>query len=119
MMHHTVCFSFLDTHVLIYFNTSNILDAYIFGGYDGTDIFGDLWRLDLDTLVWKRLPNDMAEPAYFKGTAITPVSFYILFIKRSNLEYHKSFLITPNLTIMHLLIFLAWSTFYIWWSNKH
>ena len=81
-MHHT--YTFLDAHVQIYFNPSNILDAYIFGGYDGTDIFGDLWRLDLDTLVWKRLPNDMAEPAYFKGTAITPVSFDIFFVKRSN-----------------------------------
>ena len=89
MMHHPVCFlflgyTFLDTQVQIYFDPSNILDAYIFGGYDGTDIFGDLWRLDLDTLVWKRLPNDMAEPAYFKGTSITPVSFDIFFVKRPN-----------------------------------
>ena len=83
MMHHTVCFIFRYTGPNIFY-PSNILDAYIFGGYDGTDIFGDLWRLDLDTLVWKRLPNDMAEPAYFKGTAITPVSFYIFFVKRSN-----------------------------------
>ena len=80
---------FLDTQVQIYFNIPtnspiNNLDAYIFGGYDGTDIFGDLWRLDLDTLVWKRLPNDMAEPAYFKGTAITPVSSDIFFVKKSN-----------------------------------
>ena len=117
MMHHTICFTFLDTHVQIYLNPSNILDAYIFGGYDGTDIFGDLWRLDLDTLVWKRLPNDMAEPAYFKGTAITPVSFDIFFVKRPT--SWNIFLITPNLTIMQLLKFLAWSTFYIWWSNKH
>ena len=55
----------------------NILDAYIFGGYNGADIFGDVWRLDLDTLAWKKLPNDMAEPAYFHGTTITPVSISI------------------------------------------
>ena len=53
------------------------LDAYIFGGYNGADIFGDVWRLDLDNLAWKKLPNDMAEPAYFHGTTITPVSIYI------------------------------------------
>ena len=53
------------------------LDAYIFGGYNGADIFGDVWRLDLDTLAWKKLPNDMAEPAYFHGTTITPVSICI------------------------------------------
>ena len=55
----------------------NVSDAYIFGGYNGTDIFGDLWRLDLDTLGWKKLPNDMAEPAYFHGTTITPVRYYL------------------------------------------
>ena len=53
------------------------LDAYIFGGYNGADIFGDVWRLDLDNLAWKKLPNDMAEPAYFHGTTITPVSIFI------------------------------------------
>ena len=58
-----------------------MIDAYIFGGYNGEDIFGDLWRLDLDTLSWKKLPNDMAEPAYFHGSAITPVSSSTYFIQ--------------------------------------
>ena len=58
----------------------NNLDAYIFGGYNGNDIFGDLWRLDLDTLAWKKLPNDMAEPAYFHGTTTTPVSLCLPYL---------------------------------------
>ena len=46
--------------------------VYIFGGYDGENIFGDLWRLDLNSLEWKQLPKEMAEAVYFHGTTITP-----------------------------------------------
>ena len=53
--------------------------AYIFGGYDGENIFGDLWRLDLDSLEWKQLPKEMAEAVYFHGTTITPAGQLITF----------------------------------------
>ena len=32
------------------------LQVFILGGYDGEDIFGDLWRLDLDQFQWRRIP---------------------------------------------------------------
>ena len=28
--------------------------AFVVGGYDGDDVFGDAWRLDLVTLQWRR-----------------------------------------------------------------
>jgi hypothetical protein len=47
--------------------------VFIFGGYDGSEISDGFWRLDLETLEWRRLPHDLPEPVYFNAAAISPV----------------------------------------------
>ncbi|XP_048466171.1 kelch domain-containing protein 10 isoform X2 [Rhincodon typus] len=48
-------------------------DVYVCGGYNGEIILGDLWKLNLQTLQWTKLPAEMPEPAYFHCAAVTPV----------------------------------------------
>jgi len=45
--------------------------AYICGGYNGQRIFGDLWKIDLLSLQWTRLPADLPEPVYFHSAGVT------------------------------------------------
>ena len=49
------------------------VDVYICGGYDGADIFDDLWSLNLRNMCWRKHEATMPEPAYFIDTAITQV----------------------------------------------
>lgn len=46
-------------------------DVYICGGYDGEEIFGDIWRLNLRTRVWCRLRTHLPQPVYFHSAAVT------------------------------------------------
>uniref|UniRef100_H3B0E7 Kelch domain-containing protein 10 n=1 Tax=Latimeria chalumnae TaxID=7897 RepID=H3B0E7_LATCH len=48
------------------------VDVFICGGYNGELILGDLWKLNLQTLQWTKLPAVMPEPAYFHCAAVTP-----------------------------------------------
>ena len=48
-------------------------DVYVCGGYDGEQIFGDLWKINLKSLVWYKLNQDLPLPSYFHSAAITPV----------------------------------------------
>jgi len=43
------------------------------GGYDGADIFKETWRIDLETMEWRKMPHDLPTPTYFNGTTISPV----------------------------------------------
>jgi hypothetical protein len=43
------------------------------GGYDGTEIFPGFWRLDLDSLDWRKMVQDIPEPVYFHDSTISPV----------------------------------------------
>lgn len=47
-------------------------EIYIVGGIDGTEICGDMWRLNLDTRQWTRITEKMPLPVYFHGTAVSP-----------------------------------------------
>uniref|UniRef100_A0A8C4Q2T0 Kelch domain-containing protein 10 n=1 Tax=Eptatretus burgeri TaxID=7764 RepID=A0A8C4Q2T0_EPTBU len=47
-------------------------DVFVCGGYNGNVIFGDLWKLNLDSFQWTKLPAEMPEPAYFHCAAVTP-----------------------------------------------
>lgn len=38
---------------------------YICGGYDGTDIFDDIWSLDLSSFQWKKLNRVLPYPVFF------------------------------------------------------
>ena len=52
----------------------SVLDVFICGGYNGELILADLWKINLNTFQWSRLPAVMPEPAYFHCAAVTPVS---------------------------------------------
>ncbi len=58
-------------------------DVFICGGYNGEVILDDLWKINLRTFQWNKLPALMPEPAYFHCAAVTPVSpgfFFCTFI---------------------------------------
>ncbi len=50
------------------------VDVFICGGYNGELILADLWKINLQTFQWSKLPAVMPEPAYFHCAAVTPVS---------------------------------------------
>jgi len=41
--------------------------VWIIGGYDGNDVFSNVWRLDLDTMQWLSIEVDLPTPVYFHG----------------------------------------------------
>ncbi|NXN08230.1 KLD10 protein, partial [Indicator maculatus] len=47
-------------------------DVFVCGGYNGEVILGDIWKLNLQTFQWVKLPALMPEPAYFHCAAVTP-----------------------------------------------
>uniref|UniRef100_A0A8D0B5A2 Kelch domain-containing protein 10 n=1 Tax=Sander lucioperca TaxID=283035 RepID=A0A8D0B5A2_SANLU len=47
-------------------------DVFICGGYNGELILADLWKINLQTFQWSKLPAMMPEPAYFHCAAVTP-----------------------------------------------
>lgn len=63
--------------VLRFFICSSVFpstEVFICGGYNGEVILSDLWKVNLQTLQWTKLPAVMPEPAYFHCAAVTPVS---------------------------------------------
>lgn len=58
-----------------HFTLSLPSEVYICGGYNGEVILSDLWKLNLQTFQWSRLPAVMPEPAYFHCAAVTPVCY--------------------------------------------
>lgn len=53
-------------------------DVFVCGGYNGEVILGDVWKLNLQTFQWVKLPAAMPEPVYFHCAAVTPVSDSLL-----------------------------------------
>lgn len=53
--------------------------VFVLGGYDGEDIFGDVWRLDLDQLQWRRIPIQLPTPVYFQATTVTEDGKLVIF----------------------------------------
>ncbi|XP_073185023.1 kelch domain-containing protein 10 isoform X2 [Lepidochelys kempii] len=47
-------------------------DVFVCGGYNGEVILGDIWKLNLQTFQWVKLPAVMPEPVYFHCAAVTP-----------------------------------------------
>lgn len=56
------------------FYSASVADVFICGGYNGEVILADLWKINLQTFQWSKLPAEMPEPAYFHCAAVTPVS---------------------------------------------
>ncbi|KAA8590251.1 hypothetical protein FQN60_014185, partial [Etheostoma spectabile] len=46
--------------------------VFICGGYNGELILSDLWKINLQTFQWTKMPAAMPEPAYFHSAAVTP-----------------------------------------------
>lgn len=47
--------------------------VYISGGYDGDNVYNDMWCLDLKTFQWSFIWTCvLPEPTYFQAAAITP-----------------------------------------------
>ena len=62
-------------HGSIQFTDENtgVTTVVICGGYDGNEVFNDIWRLDLNVLQWTRLKQcKLPRPIYFHSTALTP-----------------------------------------------
>ncbi|XP_037529571.1 kelch domain-containing protein 10 [Rhipicephalus sanguineus] len=45
--------------------------VFVCGGHTGTRVLDDVWRLDLPTLQWRRLPISLPSPVYFHAAAVT------------------------------------------------
>ena len=56
-------------------------EAYICGGIDGMDIIDDIWKLNLQTFEWTKLPTILQLPVYFHSADITPVSTCLYYAK--------------------------------------
>lgn len=72
----------LDTPVWNVFLTPRLAaflppEVFICGGYNGELILSDLWKINLQTFQWTKLPAVMPEPAYFHCAAVTPVSDWV------------------------------------------
>lgn len=46
--------------------------VYILGGYNGETIFPGLWRLNLHSMQWRKLPFDLPKPVYFHASTVSP-----------------------------------------------
>lgn len=47
-------------------------EAYVCGGLDGEDIMDDIWKLNLTTYEWTKIPTSLHLPVYFHSADITP-----------------------------------------------
>ena len=53
--------------------------VWIFGGYDGQDIFGDIWQLHLPSLQWRRLSQELPVPVYFHAMTVSQEGRMVMF----------------------------------------
>lgn len=95
-------------HGLVQLKIDGSLNVFISGGYDGEDVFYDLWRLNLDTFQWSLIPTCVLPyPTYFHSSAVTPEGKLYNFggiyingdLKRHNLV-HSTWLCIPKLSEM-------------------
>uniref|UniRef100_A0A3B4BG74 Kelch domain-containing protein 10 n=1 Tax=Periophthalmus magnuspinnatus TaxID=409849 RepID=A0A3B4BG74_9GOBI len=79
-------------------------EVFICGGYNGEMILSDLWKINLQTFEWTKLPALMPEPAYFHCAAVTPAGcMYIhggvinMSGNRRTSSLYKLWLVVPSL----------------------
>lgn len=51
----------------------------ICGGYDGKDIFSDIWKINLRTLQWTCFTEELKYPLYFHATSLNPCGQMFIF----------------------------------------
>lgn len=51
----------------------------IIAGYDGHEIFSDVWCLDLLTMDWKKINIELPKPVYFHGVTLTQDDRLVIF----------------------------------------
>ena len=71
-------FSKFDKNVIIYeirfeYMVEFFTDVFLIGGYDNSNIFQDIWRLNLEDMQWRRMNQFLETPVYFHDSAITEV----------------------------------------------
>ena len=75
--------------------TSGSTLVIISGGYNGFQVFSDLWKLDLSCLQWTLLKMCfLPQPTYFHSTALTPAGQMFTFggIVKQGDEVNKFFI---------------------------
>ena len=61
-------------------STAQIADqVWVFGGYDGDEVYGDAWQLDLSTLQWSRLRMELPLPVYFHAMTVSAEGKMVMF----------------------------------------
>jgi len=53
--------------------------VWIFGGYDGEEVFGDIWRLNMITFQWTKIQIDLPLPVYFHAMTASNEGKMIMF----------------------------------------
>ncbi|XP_015512966.1 kelch domain-containing protein 10 homolog isoform X1 [Neodiprion virginianus] len=88
---------------------TGVTSVVISGGYDGTYVFSDVWRLDLNNLQWNCLRKCvLPNPVYFHSAALTPEGCMYTFggiIKKDDEgtrtdAVHSVWLIIPKLSVI-------------------
>ncbi|KAK9731602.1 hypothetical protein QE152_g13549 [Popillia japonica] len=95
-------------HGAVQIDCDNVVQVFISGGYDGTQIFDDLWCLNLKTYKWTLINTyTLPYPTYFHSAAVTPEGKMYIFggifahgdIERNNVV-HSAWLCIPKLSEM-------------------
>lgn len=94
-------------HGAVQITDNNVVQVFISGGHDGTNIFDDLWRLNLNTMQWQLIDTcRLPQKTYFHATAVSPEGKLYVFggiycksgdVKRTN-EIFTTWLCIPKLS---------------------
>lgn len=92
----------MDTNVCVLFNYIVLFllpEVFICGGYNGEMILSDVWKINLQTFQWTKLPAIMPEPAYFHCATVTPVSKY-----HTHLTFHCRAALSEMLSVCRYIL---------------
>ncbi|XP_076058838.1 kelch domain-containing protein 10-like isoform X2 [Oratosquilla oratoria] len=64
-------------------------EVFIHGGYNGKQAFSDMWRLNLDTMEWRKLLYKTPVPLYFHSATVTEEGCMYIFGGVKNLEANE------------------------------
>ncbi|KAK7007729.1 Kelch domain-containing protein 10 [Halocaridina rubra] len=83
--------------------------VYVHGGYDGAEAFADLWRIDLQTFCWEKLPHKSPVPLYFHSAAVTEEPcMYMFGGVKSLLEEKRTARVTKVWLTIGKLQYICW-----------